>query len=53
MKATKAAVKIKGAVLEAAMSLFTPNLNQTGSKIKAPPMARVAPNKPAKNAAIM
>jgi hypothetical protein len=49
--ATNAAVKIKVAVLLTATSLSIPTLIHTGIKIRAPPIAKVAPTKPAQNPA--
>ena len=49
VNATIAPNRINVAVLLAATSLFTPNLSQTGIKIRAPPIARVDPINPAQN----
>lgn len=49
--ATKAEVMINVAVELAATSLSMPSLSQTGMRINAPPIARVAPTTPAQNPA--
>ena len=49
--ATKADVRIKVAVLLTATSLWMPNFNHTGINTNAPPMANVAPIKPAQKPA--
>lgn len=51
MAATSAEVMIKVAVELAATSLSIPSLSQTGIRINAPPIARVAPTIPAQNPA--
>lgn len=49
MKATSEPSSIRVAVELAATSLFTPKFNHTGIRMRAPPMARVAPTSPAQN----
>ena len=52
VNATSAEIRINVAVLLAATSLSIPALSQTGIRISAPPIARVAPTNPAQKPAI-
>jgi hypothetical protein len=49
----RAAVRMRRGVLLADTSLSTPTLSQTGIRIKAPPIAKVAPTTPAAKPAMI